>query len=1612
MSEIKISKEVNKIKEEIKSLNLGQISELIDGLKEDYNIQEQVAIQSTATQTEEKVEEKGKVSVQEAVKDLKGEDINIVRAKKLTEEGEKIILADIPRDKAEEFQKKMKEKGAKQKLSYHNFLYEKLPKLLNFYFPAESNDYNNNIKIKIEEIECHEPEISEEEAKAKQKQKVDFCNLPKINPQGTFIINGHEKVVVLQSVRAPTIYHFVTEKSDSFYSEIIPFKDILKTFAVNSELLEHFFNPEDLNLEDYSATKPLETGENLPHFLFTKRNSYFDIGKLGRRKFNQKIDIFQYLPGQTLAEDLLDKNGKLILKKNTILEGEKLQLLQQSFQNKKLVGFTVPHSNHDLYVVKIQSPKDKKIALPLISTEKISPEEKTYFDLADLICAVSSHINLYYGLGKIEKEEEKDKLENQIVRRVGDLVYNIFNDKLGGFLQVIDNKYLSNISQLKKADLIKIPGLTKNYKTNLNDFDNYVRHFFNNSALVQLQNQNNPLARASYSKKLSVLGRGGFKSANTTLEARNINPSYCGRYDLVETPEGQRVGLVHNLTISAEINDEGQVATSYYLVKEGIITDQLVYLTSEEEGEQYVTHPNIKISEKNEILDALVPVVYQGNFSLIPKEKVNYIYSSFHHLNSLTTAAIPFFSHNDATRILMAANMQRQALPLLVNQEPLVASGIEASLLKNSPLAINAEEKGEVEYVDSQKIIIKETNKKEKVYKLKQLVASNKNTLDSSFPLVKKGDKVEKGQIIACDKCFKNKELALGYNLRVAYLCLGGYNYEDAIIVNENLIKKDILTSFFVKKHTIIRRNTKHGPEIFTSSFPHHSEKKQFPHLGKDGIVKIGSKVKGNDILVGKLTPDPRLRQETEEELLLMSILGEKAQKFINSSLHLPHGEEGIAGDKLTTRFGSKGVVGKIVPEVDMPYDKEGKTFDIILNPLGIPTRMNIGQLLETILSLAAYKTNTKFLVRPFNNISLETIKEIISEAKIKNFGLQKLFDGKTGLPFQQPVFCGFIYTFALNHKVTDKIHARGAGPEFPYSLIYQQPLKGRAQNGGQRAHGAPYNLMEMMGPKSDDIHKRRLIQNELLFGDRQTDLRSSQNESFNLLIQYLRGIGFDLTATDNQEKNMTVIKSVKITWLSPRKIEQLSFGKITNHKTINTRTLKPELGGLFDPRIFGPFLNYECYCGKYKGKQNKGQKLTNILIFKNLATNLSKLLKISTKNLENIIYFQNYVVIDNEITEDKNLEKNVINQAKKLIEKISEKEKNQELEINTVFLEDYLAFIEKHRQVKIGIGTEAFQRLLKEINIEEELAKTKEVNKKGILKGKNESIKFLEVTKLANEETIATSRDNKSYQKVIFINERLNYYLELNKKLKVFFSEIIHNEKKRLQKAVDHLIHGSTNKRNDSKSLSQSLSGKEGILRRHSLGKRVDYSARSVIIPNPSLSLDQVGLPITIALTLFKPFIIQKILKEKNVFTLKEAEQMISREDPIVFSSLSKIIQNHPILINRAPSLHRLSIQGFYPKLTLDKAIGLHPKITIPLNADFDGDQTAVHLPLTKKAREEVKDCVLSPHHILDPKNGQLITIPSQDMILGKLIFNQILPSTFSFYINDLRNYNEEEGE
>jgi DNA-directed RNA polymerase subunit beta len=1006
---------------------------------------------------------------------------------------------------------------------------------------------------------------------------MDFCHLPKMTSRGDFIINGHKKVVVFQSVRAPKAYYF-GDKENGFLGEIIPLKgpwislsygarnplsveikflnsglvvdliEVLKSFDVSFEVVNALFTEEGLNISDYEDSKKLEVGISLPQFLFTntKGNSYFNIGKLGRKKFNKKMNIIHQLEGQTLADDVCDINGKVILKRNSILEEKNLKTLEEALKKNKIKGLEIPHSTNELYVIKVNSSLDKGKVISVVGIGSDLSEEKTYFDLADLICVASIYINLHHGLGSVEKSEDKDKLENQVIRRVGDLIYNIFDNKLGGFLQDIDNKYLAYISQLNKVDFLKIP--------TLKDFDNLIKHFFNTSALVQLQNQNNPLAEVSYSLKSSVLGLGGFNSANATFEARSINESQFGCYDPIETPEGQRIGLIHHLTIGAKINDYGQLLAPYYSVENGVVTSNLVYLTSDEGWDKHIAHVSIEIDKDNKISSKTVATRYRGNFVSAPKEEVDYIDSSFYQLNSVASASIPFFSHNDASRMLMASGMIKQAVTLLKNESPLIASGIEQSLAKNCSLTVEAEKDGEVSYVDSKKIIIKEKGGEEREYDLKQMVVTNKNSLVFSFPLVKRGEKIKKGQIIANDSHTKDEELALGYNLRVAYCCWNGYNYEDAIILNERLVKEDILTSFYVKKHTITLHNTKYGPEVFTSNFP-NSEKVKFPNLNEDGIIKIGTKVKGNDILVGKITPSPNLHKESEEELLLMSILGEKSQRFVNSSLKLPAEESGIVydikrkkldkknnlelvevyvvqkrkievGDKLTTRFGNKGVVAKIVPEIDMPFDEEGKTVDIIFNPLGIPTRMNIGQLLETALASAALKLNSKLLCRPFNSPSLETIKEVIQESGIKNYGSQKLFDGQTGLPFDQDIYNGYIYTIKLNHMVADKFHARNTGPR---SLIYQQPLKGRSREGGQRiggmeawvleALGAPRNLMEKMS--SDDIYKVREMQNHLLFGGSPIDLRSSQNESFNLLLQHLRGIGFDLQATDYQGREI-----------------------------------------------------------------------------------------------------------------------------------------------------------------------------------------------------------------------------------------------------------------------------------------------------------------------------------------------------------------------------------------------------------------------------------------------------------------------------------------------------------
>ncbi|CAI2187957.1 14172_t:CDS:10, partial [Funneliformis geosporum] len=1411
-----------------------ELSELINQIKEKFDIQETLAPPSQGGE-QQKAASVANVSLK--ILELGKEPVKLYGAK------------IFPREKADKYKEllegKTKEEKEQKGVKHYQVISESVPPIVNQKKILEINLYEwieKSFKFKIGSNEV--PNRLAVKFYYEQSKEVPFCSLPKMTTQ--------------------------ERQSQSAYGEIIPFKD---TFDLNQILAETSFPKENL-LNLLGAEEVLEnslqlgknekkTNKAMPRFLFNEKNSYFLLGKLGRQKFNHKMNILNRLQGQILAEDLKDKAGKLIFAAGTMLEAEKISLIRSLIQEKRL---------------------------PVVIFE------------GDLLTVLSYFLNLQQGIGKAEKEEEeKDNLENQIVRRVGDLLYNIFNNEFGVFKRGIENKFLANISQLKKADPMKLP--------KIQNFKKVVNTFFHSSTLVQLQNQNNPLAEASHIRKVSRLGLGGSNLTNVSPSTRDIDPSYYGRYCSVETPEGQKIGLVRSLTLNAKVDENGQVLAPYYSVEQGKVTGKIFYLTAGEELENYIAHCNIKINEHNLIEENLVQARHQRKFVLVPKEKINFIDTSFYHLNSVNSSSIPFFQHNDAVRMLTASNMQKQAVILFQGEAPLVASGIESYLLDNASLTVKAASAGVVKYVDSEKIILNSSpetiqqNKNislEQEYPINQFLITNTNSLLTSVPLVKKGEKVQAGQIIAC-----------------------GYNYEDAIVVNERLVEKDILTSLFAKKYTVIRKSLKIDKKPKEEEFYPRPE---ISHLDPEGIVKLGSIVKGNDILVSKRTP---YKKQQTEELLLASILGEEAYAFTDSSFRLPNNykEDDLeiieicvmqkrkieAGDKLTTRFGNKGVVGKIVPEIDMPFDENGETVDIIFNPLSVPSRMNIA----------------------------------------------------------------------------DKFHARNTGP---YALVHQQPVKGRAQGGGQRvgemeawaleAHGATYNLLEMMGAKSDDLSWRRLIQHSLIFEDRELTIRNNQ--------------------------------------------------KIKNSKSLNANTFEPEIGGLFCPQIFGPNHNYQCACRSDRSRRIRNQNpVTNTLILKSVLPYLEQILEVSGKAIKDLVYFNSYIVLDkgnSSVLQNKQIlarkvdpelvskileeiihseagkvSPSVLKKAQELqTDLVGKKKKQIQLELNKIKKTLRMEKENEKEQVKLQKKEAQLQEELREIKLESPATGSLEkINNKrrfiqAVIRNKlpltGLVLNYIPVlpaglrpaTKL-EDGSVATTQINNLDKKIILANERLKHILEVNKNFEtqVLFLDIIHNEKKRLQKAFDQRQSGEgLPKQSSAKSLLQILSGKEGILRKYSLGKRVDYSARSVVSPNPSLTLRQVGIPAEMALVLYKPFLISALLKEGK--SLEEAKQVLLQNEATIFPLLNEIIQNRPVLLNRAPTLHRLGMQGFQPVLTLGKTIQLHPLVTVAFNADFDGDQMAVFLPLTKKAQEEIQTRVMADSQILDPKNSSLIIAPTQDIVLG----------------------------
>src|SRR5256886_722470 len=718
---------------------------------------------------------------------------------------------------------------------------------------------------------------------------------------------------------------------------------------------------------------------------------------------------------------------------------------------------------------------------------------------------------------------------------------------------------------------INVDGMTPQKLINPKALSAVIRDFFGRSQLSQFMDQTNPLAELTHKRRLSALGPGGLSRDRAGFEVRDVHPSHYGRICPIETPEGPNIGLISSMSTFARINEFGFIETPYRKVEKGRVIDQIDYLTGDREENFLVAQANAPMDAKGHFTGEKVSVRYRGDFLEVEPSKVHYMDVSPKQLVSVAAGLIPFLEHDDANRALMGSNMQRQGVPLIVSEAPLVGTGLEGKVARDSHAVLIAIDSGKVASVTADQIIVSKDghvperkrikNDPEEglyVYELRKFMRSNAGTCVNQKPIVKKGQHVKKGQIIADGPNTEHGELALGRNVLVAFMPWNGYNFEDAIMISEKVVKEDIYTSIHIDEFEIGARDTKLGPEEITRDIPNVSEE-ALRNLGPDGVVRVGAEVKPGDILVGKITP----KSETElapEERLLRAIFGEKAADVKDTSLTVPSGTYGIVmdvkvssrkevsrekltpaetikqikvyiaskrklsvGDKMAGRHGNKGVVARIVPEEDMPFLADGTPVEIVLNPLGVPSRMNVGQVLETHLGVAAKALGFKVATPVFDGIAETKIREYLNDAKkkdgftwVQETGKARLYDGRTGDTFDQEVVVGYIYMMKLGHLVADKIHARAVGP---YSLVTQQPLGGKAQYGGQRfgemevwaleAYGAAYTLQELLTVKSDDVQGRTRIYESIVKGD--NSLEAGTPESFNVLIKEMQSLGLDV---------------------------------------------------------------------------------------------------------------------------------------------------------------------------------------------------------------------------------------------------------------------------------------------------------------------------------------------------------------------------------------------------------------------------------------------------------------------------------------------------------------------
>ena len=1110
-----------------------------------------------------------------------------------------------------------------QKKSYDWFMTEGIDEVFKDIFPVES--FTGNLTLEFGEYSFEEPRYSikgckdryatyaaplkvaarlfNQETGEVKEQDIYLGDMPIMTESGTFIINGAERVIVSQLVRSPSVYfgrevdkkngkviitsqiiptrgtwlELETDARDTIYCRIdrtrkVPITTFLRAVGLSSDAdIIDLFGEDEYILRTIEKDTNKNTDESLidihsklrpgePSTLDSAKNQLisrffdsfrYDLAKVGRFKFNHKLDVCDRLLECTLAEDI-KVNGELIVAKDTVVTKEVLDKLRPIFKDGYGVKEVLINEELDTYnkvqIVKVYSKKDSNKIVKIIGNDQSIDLKR--LTISDVYAAVSYYLNLHEGIGYFD---EIDHLSNRRVRQVGELLQNQFRVGLTRVERVIrDRMSTQEQEEVTPKTLINIRPLTA-----------AIKEFFGSSQLSQFMDQTNPVAELANKRRLSSLGPGGLSRDRAGMEVRDVNPSHYGRLCPIESPEGPNIGLITALASYARVNEYGFIMTPYRKVENGKLTDEIKYMTADEELEYHISQATVKLTDDNKFADEKVPVRYRGDNLMIDSKDVDYIDVSSQQVVSITTAGIPFLEHDDGKRALMGSNMQRQAIPLLTAEAPLVGTGIEAISARDSGAVIIAKADGIVDYVDARKIIVK-TKGGNDTYYLNGYERSNAGTCYHQIPIVRVNDKVKKDQVIADGPSTDKGEMALGKNVTVAFMNFNGYNYEDAVILNERLVKDDVYTSIHIEDYQIECRDTKLGPEEFTRDIPNVSEDSR-KNLDENGLIRIGTEVKDGDILVGKVTPKG-MAELTSEEKLLHAIFGEKTREVRDSSLRVPHGGEGIVhdikiftkedtdelpagvskvirvyiaqkrkitvGDKMAGRHGNKGVISLILPSEDMPYLADGTPIDILLNPLGVPSRMNLGQILEMHLGAAAKELNIHVATPVFSGATREEIIDALKEAGLDEDGKTTLYDGRTGEPFDSRISVGVMYMIKLHHMVDDKLHARSTGP---YSLVTQQPLGGKAQFGGQRfgemevwalyAYGAAHVLQEMMTIKSDDVVGRVKVYESIVKGLPLP--KSGIPESFRVLIKEFQALGLDITVL-NQYGNFEELKDLE----------------------------------------------------------------------------------------------------------------------------------------------------------------------------------------------------------------------------------------------------------------------------------------------------------------------------------------------------------------------------------------------------------------------------------------------------------------------------------------------------